>query len=451
MRKLSDEVMNWGEKLVFDGTRDDSLPPKVLKAMDDYLAEAHSKLLVVMPLRDEREGDGKAKPKLPPRSALVMECFETPVDSQQTIARLDIVSKHASSALFNSIEHRRIPMRFLWMPIAKLQEGLGGKTKSIVLLVVTLLSIAGACLYALPYDLKMDATGKAMPVVRRTVYVPAPGTIQRFEVNPNDLVHEGQSLAVLYDSNLFEKFVKLRAEMLQAEQQAIAAEKDIEGGAQGVEKQAKKNQADLHRATQEAKRIEIDELVRRTNMLKNQPGYFNLLAPVMSPKEHGQVRDRSWLVLTSNFQEKLDSEVKPNEPIMRLGVKAGPQEIELRIPQKHIGQVRRAFERMKTDQLMVDFLLLGSTMDLYKGVLKLDRIAGEATPNMEDSNDPEPYVLAYVDIEHPDIPEPYRFKGNLTSGTEVRAKVLCGPARAGYALFYGVYEFLYEKVVFYLF
>ena len=37
------------------------------------------------------------------------------------------------------------------------------------------------------------------------------------------------------------------------------------------------------------------------------------------------------------------------------------------------------------------------------------------------------------------------------SGTEVRAKVRCGNHRAGYSLFYGVWEFLYEKVVFYLF
>jgi hypothetical protein len=452
MRKLSDEVMTWGEKLVFDGSRDDSLPPKVLRALDDYLGEAHSKLLVVMPLRDDREGDGKDKPKLPPRSALVMECFETPADGPQVLARLDIIAKHASSALFNAVEHRRIPMRFLWAPLAKLQEGLGGKTKSIVMLSVLAASVVGACLYALPYELKMEVTGKVMPVVRRTVYVPAPGTIERFEVKPNATVGEGSTLALMYDSTLHAKYTQLKSEM---EAAALEAN-DLEAGLQRLvlpaEIQQSRTRIAMQRATERSKRSEIQDLIQRTNMRENRPGYFQLVAPKMSSEEHRMVQDARWLVLTSNFQEKVNSEVRPNEPIMRVGVKAGPQEIELKIPQKHIGQIRRGFEREKTDALMVDFLLLGSTMTLYKGVLKKDRIAGEATPNMEDQNDPEPFVLAYVDIEDPRIPEGYQVDRDLlTSGTEVRGKVLCGKARAGYALFYGVYEFLYEKVVFYLF
>ena len=57
MQKLCDEVMKWGEKLVFTGIKDESLPPKVLDALDEYLAESASKLLVIQPLKDEREKD----------------------------------------------------------------------------------------------------------------------------------------------------------------------------------------------------------------------------------------------------------------------------------------------------------------------------------------------------------------------------------------------------------
>ena len=69
MRALVDAVLAWGEKLVYTGTKDDSLPPDVLVALDDFLAESNSKLLVLQPLRDERQKD---KPG-PARSALVME------------------------------------------------------------------------------------------------------------------------------------------------------------------------------------------------------------------------------------------------------------------------------------------------------------------------------------------------------------------------------------------
>ena len=84
-----DRVLDWGEKLVFAGTKDEALPPKVLDALDAYLAESGSKLLVIQPLRDDREGDAKSKERKPPRSALVMECFEPPPDTQQLIARLE--------------------------------------------------------------------------------------------------------------------------------------------------------------------------------------------------------------------------------------------------------------------------------------------------------------------------------------------------------------------------
>lgn len=452
MRRLSEEVILWGERLVFQGTRDDSLPPKVIEALDAYLAEAHSKLLVIMPLQDEREGDGKAKPKQKPRSALVMECFETPVDGQQTIARLEIVSKHATTALYNAIEHRRIPMRFLWAPLARLQEGLGGKTKAIVLGCVLLASLVGAGLWAFPYPLKMEFTGTVLPVVRRTVYAPTSGTIDRFEVKPSALVSERQALATMFDSNLFTKAKELQSAIQAAELQARMTAAEIDKELNPGEKVNKLVQVTVKEAEAKAKRFELDQLIARTNMLRNQPGHFTLQAPQMLPQERLLVRSGQWKVLTSNFEEKKGSEVKPNEPIMRLGVMNGPSEIELKIPQKHIGQVYKAFTRLKTDKLEIDFLLQGDPTTIYKGILERDRISGEATPNKEDANDTEPFILAYARIEGSDIPEGYKVsRSGLTSGMEVRGKIRCGSDRAGYSLFYGVWEFLYEKVYFYLF
>ena len=47
------------------------------------------------------------------------------------------------------------------------------------------------------------------------------------------------------------------------------------------------------------------------------------------------------------------------------------------------------------------------------------------------------------DIDEDDrIPPEY-----LVTGTEVHAKVRCGNRAMGYSLFYGVWEFFYEKVV----
>jgi hypothetical protein len=308
------------------------------------------------------------------------------------------------------------------------------------------LSLIGASLYALPYPLKMEATGKVLPVVRRVIFTPQPGTIKRFEVAPGEQVTENRVLALMYDANLYEKYHKLMAEMKAAETEATALEQQLERETLPSEKASLRSKAALRRADQESKRLELRELVRRTNAQSDRTGFFSVQSPPMSSEERRLVGSNApWTVLTGDFKSELqDKEVKPSEPIMRLGVKEGPWEIELKIPQKHIGQILRAYNRLNTDELEVDFLLSSETTVMYKGFLNRDRIASEATPKTDDQNDNEPYVLAFVRIEGQDIPEGYRVdRKRLTSATDVRAKVRCGPERAGYSLFYGVWEFLY--------
>src|SRR5207244_10779282 len=130
-----------------------------LKALDAYLAESNSKLLVVLPLKDERENESKK----PPRSAVMMECFDPAQSPEQLVARLEVVGRHATSALYNAAEHKRIPMRFIWQPIAKVQEGLGGKARAITYgIVAGVVLLLGAMIFV-PYPLKLDAQGQLLP------------------------------------------------------------------------------------------------------------------------------------------------------------------------------------------------------------------------------------------------------------------------------------------------
>ncbi len=66
---------------------------------------------------------------------------------------------------------------------------------------------------------------------------------------------------------------------------------------------------------------------------------------------------------------------------------------------------------------------------------------------MTDQQENEPVVLCSVRITGKDIPEDDQIpRGLLVTGTEVHAKVLCGKHKLGYSLFYGVWEFVYEKM-----
>lgn len=125
MRKLFDKVIEWNETLTYRGQRDESLPPAVLNALDRYLAESNSKLLVLKPIRDERERPKDKEKEKPCRSAILMECFEPPERSEPLIQRLEVMAPHAASALYNAAEMKAVPLKVVWKPVSWVQKGVG--------------------------------------------------------------------------------------------------------------------------------------------------------------------------------------------------------------------------------------------------------------------------------------------------------------------------------------
>jgi hypothetical protein len=434
MATLFDKVLAWGEKLIYQGTKDDSLPPAVLQALDAYLAESNSKLLVVLPLKDERESESKK----PPRSGLMMECFDPAQSPEQLVARLEVVGRHAASALYNAAEHRRIPMRFIWQPIAKVQEGLGGKARAIIISIAAGLFLLLLLFVFVPYPLKMDSKGQLLPKERRFIYTPVEGKIDHFMVEPGQPVMKDQDLILMHDVQLEERMRKLEAEIAAAREEEANLDQQLQNAKpeQRLNLSAEKVSKSI---TRDFKTKELDAIRERVHAVPGKPGFFHIVSPI------------DGIVLNQSFREELTNKsVKPNEPILRIGDKDGSWEIELKIPQKHIGQILRAFETNKTDILDVDLILKSMPTRTYKGKLLRKDVGGEANPNREDTSDAEPVVLAYVQIEGEDIKEPLaNDKGLLVTGTEAVAKVRCGNHAMGYSLFYGVWEFFYEKVVFF--
>lgn len=442
MKALFDSIIEWGEKLVFTGVKDDSLPPKVYKALDEYLEESNSKLLVVQPLIDERDTKNHAKA----RSALMMESFDVSSNQEQQFARLEVIARHATPALYNAAEYRRIPMRFLWMPLAKLQDGLGGKTKAIVTAVaVGLVLLIGSMIFV-PYPLKMSANGQLLPIERSYTFSPIPGQIVGFpsHLKPGSRVTRGEPIIKLYDPDLGRKIRELTKEV-QIQQATI----DTAGNRQATDS----DNRDLAFKVAEAhiikayKSQERQELLERTNAMADNPGVFEVKAPITG------------IVLSpTDFRETLERKVvKPNEPLLRIG-NVNPQapklsdwEIELKIPQKHIGQVLKAFKpKDDQDELDVDLLLVSEPTAKYKGKLRRDRVAFQAVQDRDAHDEPEPIVRAWIRIDGKGIPPESRLPLDLLlSGTEVHARIRCGDRAMGYSLFYGVWEFLYEKVVFF--
>jgi hypothetical protein len=456
MRVLFDRVLAWGEKLVYSGTKDEGLPPDVMKALDDYLAESNSKLLVVMPLKDEREKESKK----PPRSIMMMECFEPQATPEQLVARLEVVGKHVTPALYNAVEHRRIPMRFLWLPLAKVQEGLGGKARAIIFAVLAAVAGLAAALYFIPYQLKMDAQGNLLPEQRVYLFSPDKGQVYDVAVKPGEEIPPDRNVLRLFDATLHKDLTQVDQDI--AGYTALLAMVESKRAQPGLS-QTDRNELDLKWSEYDSQ-LHGKENLRKQILADygadaNAPGYFWLKSPKFSDVAsggEGLSRDGKpprWTVLTPDLRETLlKRTVEPKDPLLRLGNKEGRWEVEAKIPQKHIGQVLYAFQYLNTDELDVELIVRSDPTHTYRGKLKKDKIANQADPHKDDNNETEPVVLAWVRIDGSDIPPDRRIPQNLmreVAGTEVKVKILCGRHRMGYSLFYGVWEFFYEKVVFF--
>ena len=458
LQRLCNAVLEWGERLVYTGTRDESLPPKVVDRLDDFLAERSAKLLVVMPLVDERDkfkdklGEPTTQKPRTPRSMLVMECFEPPAETAPIIQRLETIAPHATTALYNALELKRIPLAWLWRPVAAMQRGLGGTTRLIIALVTLLVVGVTAAMILVPYPLKLDANGQLLPEDRRWVYPTREGFVHKFLVGPGDKVPEGHTLAVMFDPRLKEEINQLTGE-INKEAAIITSAKTRIANRSTPEDEKLRLQSQIKQAEikQRTLQQQLSAKLETNNVDADQAGYFRLVAPPFTAGFTVQ-RNARWTVLNTDFRENLTSKfVTPKDtPLIRLGNCEGGWEIELKIPQKHLGRVLQAYTRNGGADLDVDLLVTTTPTVTYKGKLAKSRLGGAAEPTRDDPNDNEPHLTAYVRISGPDIPAAYQIpRDQLVTGVEVHSKIRCGDHALGYSLFYGVWEFIYEKIIFF--
>jgi hypothetical protein len=457
LRYLMESVLQWGETLTFKGVKETGLPPDVSDALDEYLSESQPKLLVVQPIRDEREKDQA----VPARSVLVMESFNPPEQVEPLIQRLEVVGKHAAPALYNAAQLKRIPLRFLWRPIEKVQEGLGGKARFYAIGGAVLLALVTAAMILVPYPLRMDAKGNLQPTENQNIFAPHDGVLRKFVVKPGDKLLPGDPVVELYDAQLENDFNQLTTKLREAEAKQRHARRLLSDQTLLFSQKLQLSiEADLAQETIDSAKNNLRALEVAYNATQTRPGWFVARTGQFDPHLRRAVGTSKWTVLNDDRAREnlLGRTVKPNEVLQRVGNVEGAWQIELKIPQRNVGQIMRAFNDAslhKTDAtgrkyLDVDVLLSSMPDTRYLGRLYQDDLAAEAVPNKNEHDENEPVVTAYIKLNLDDIPQEKRVpESQFVSGLEVRTRIRCGDHALGYSLFHGVWEWFYEKVVFF--
>ncbi len=460
LRWLMEAVLQWGEPLIFKGAKNTGLPPAVASALDDYLNESQPKLLIVQPIRDEREKDLKK----PTRSVLVLESFNPPEQTEPIVQRLEVIGKHAAPALYNAAELKRVPLKFLWWPLAKLQEGIGGKARFYTIGGAVLIAILAAVMVCVPYQLRMEAKGQMLPVEIAQIFPPKEGYVRSILVKPGEKIDPKYPAVHLFSSDLEKDYMQALTKYRDASSKIptlTQAIKELASSDQYKDTRVK-YETDLEAAKLDQKAAEseiaaLDAQYHGDGFKK--PGLFMAVAPAFDAKLARPQGASMWTVLNDDRRENLlGRTMRPHEELARVGNLEGYWHIELKIPQRNIGQIMKAFtdpslhlvDASGRKYLDVDVLLSSKPETSYLGRLYRDDIAAQAVPNKNEHDENEPVVTAYVKLNLDDFdPEVMVPREQFVTGLEVRSRIRCGKHPLGYSLFHGVWEWFYEKVIFF--
>lgn len=416
MRELCHHVLDWGETLTYTGRKDESLPPQVLKSLDAYLAESPSKILILLPLRDEREKERKDRPA---RSALLVEAFEPTVSAETLLARTEVIGRHAAPALYNALEYRRLPLRWLLVPLANVKDALRGRRLAIAGAIVGVLLALVLALVLVPYPLRLEAKGQLVPKDRQTIYAQVSGRIIKVERRNGEYVRAGDPLLFIEDREILRRLSELEMQMKLADLRIAELSREVEKSS-GEERNRLQEELFKQRASYYA------ALAQHT-LLKRLTGGGLVVAP------------RPGEVVTPETEQLLGKVVKPGDALLQVARREGDWHIELYIPERHVGHIREAVVKNRGQPLEVDLLLATDPNRRYKGLLYPEGLGGAVS-----LRDNEPALFARVQLV--DITREQLDK--MPVGAEVRAKVRCGYRSVGYVWFYELWEFLYEHLIF---
>jgi multidrug efflux pump subunit AcrA (membrane-fusion protein) len=333
MNRLASAVVATGDPVWYTGdTRD--MAPQVESAVEEYVDEAHSKTVAILPLKrpePPEEDDPKKKPEPQPViGALIVEQIEDSRVAQSMLSRVDVVCKHSSAALANSMEHQSLFLMPVWRAIGHSRWVVKGRTlpKTISISLAVIAVILFLCLYQT--DFQVEAKGTLEPVERRDVFSPNDRSVVKdLLVNTDAHVKEGQLLVRLHGPEVNLKLEEVIGKLAAAERSYNAKFSDINNGALREEEKARRLS-------------EIAELEESIIGLKTQRGILELKQKeleVLSPIEG--------TVITYHLEERLRGRpLQLGTSMMRIVDLSKEWQLELHMPDQRVGFVVKAQQEL---------------------------------------------------------------------------------------------------------
>jgi multidrug efflux pump subunit AcrA (membrane-fusion protein) len=437
LRKLATVVARTGDDLWFSGDTSD-LAPQVEQAVNDYVDESHTKQLAVLPLREaDHEEDKPGEPKKNKREnilgALIIEQL---IDSQQPegmLQRIDVVSRHSSTALTNAQEHESLFLLPLWRLLGKTHVLVTARNlpKTILASVAILGAVLALCY--VPYDFTVVADGKLMPEVRRDVFAGIDGMVQEVPVKHGDRVVKGQVLARQRSVELEEQRSQLDGQIAETIEELRSLDRQYDALDRSRSEEIEFEQITGQINQREETRIALDE---QLVLLREKERLLTVTSPVDGK------------IVTWKVRELIENRpVRKGQRLMEIADPSSHWELELYVPEAKMGHIVERLQKLRADdpeaQLEVTFILATHSEEKLHGqVYEIDtsaQVQGESgnTVRMVVAFEQEDLKLLVADPAN-----------ELKVGADVKAKILCGKRAIGYVWFSDLFEFVQSRILF---
>lgn len=427
MRKLATRILPTKTTFSFRG-KTAELPQQIAEPLADFVAEGGARRLTMIPLFPAeplvtRKPEGLAKPpeadgkRAEPFGCLVVEELAGSDGGEELARRAELLSDHVGAALANARAHRRIFLRPLFSAIGNCREWLFGRTGLKLAAAAVLIAVLVMALVLIPYEYRVEAEGRLMPVVQQAVYAPWDGEIKELYVAGGQRVKKGQKLLKIFDPQLQEHYVGLTRELdvNRAEERVLRAR--IDDARRTPEKE---DEIRLEGQLAET-RARSAGLATQINTLKSRIDELTLRSPI------------SGVVSTFRVKELLKGRpVQRGEVLIEIADDKGAWRLELEVEEHRMGHLLRAQRDRRPERLPVEFVLATDPTETYDG--RLDTVATRPKRVPERGSLVEMYGTF-----------PKRDPLRRRIGAEIRAKISCGKRSLGYVLFGDVIEFVQSR------
>jgi multidrug efflux pump subunit AcrA (membrane-fusion protein) len=419
--RLATAVVASGDAVWYTGdTRD--LPPQVEDAVQEYVDEAHSKTVAVLPLRrpapPENDDPNQRRDAEGPIGALIIEQIEDSRVSGSLVQRSEVVSRHTSTALANALEHQNLFLMPVWRALGKTRWVFRART------LPKTLSIAGAVLLVVlvlvlwPAHFTLESKGTLEPVVRQDVFAGVDGVVQELFCAHGDMVPKGKTLIQLRNTDLEVAIADVQGQRMANNERLFAVERSLF--------------EERKLSIEERNRLagEQAELRQKQQTLDAQWALYHAKQQELEVKS-----PLGGLIVTWDLHNRLiQRPVQRGQVLLRVADPDGPWQLELHMPEQRMGHIV-AEQEATSEPLEVSYILATEPGTTHYGTVR------EIHRSAEVRGDEGNTVLIKVAINKADLPD-------LRPGATVTAQVSCGRRSLGYVLLHDVIAFVQSRIIF---